>query len=204
MLPLRPRQPEYEGPVRRAVPKFNLPYPPTKKPIPLYRDEFYDPYQYFPTRRVSQKLATRPSKTPPRSTQYEIVDRIPGPDGLPTYIVREARHNQTVRDCLVAEEVAASKQEAGSEGNERKVAETVLDPIDYIRKGLLNRNSVSSALGRHDRSSTPQSPASQLRVERVNNDTGTFHVPFTQIRSYVSPLQLERFENFRFRNPKPD
>jgi len=107
----------------------------------------------------------------------------------------------------VEEEGAARKQEAGSEENEREVAETVLDPTDYVRKGLLNRNSTSSGLDRHDRSPTSQSPASRALVPSggsVDNDTGTFQVPFTRIRSYVSPLQLERFENFRFKNPKPD
>lgn len=157
---------------------------------------------------MSQKLATRPSKIPPRSTEYEIVDRIPGTDGLPAYIVREVTQDQTVQDCsVVAEEGAARKHESGSERSEHKVIDTVLDPIDYVRKGILNRNNVSSALGRHDRNSTPQSPAPRPRVpvnESINNDARPIQVPITQIRSYVSPLQLERFENFRFRNPKPD
>jgi hypothetical protein len=154
-----------------------------------------------------EKLATRPSKTPPTSTQYEIVDRIPGVDGFPTYIVREVTQDQTPQDCSVVEEKAARKHESGSEGSECKVAKTVLNPIDHVHKGPLNRNPASVALGRQDRSSTPQSTAPKPPISAsgsVSNDSGTIQVPFTQIRSYVSPLQLERFENFRFRNPKPD
>jgi len=196
MLPLRPREREHERPARKAAPQFKL-----------YRDEFYDPYQYIPARYIPQKLTTRPSKAPPRSTDYEIVDRIPGPDDLPTYIVREVTNGQTAQDGSVEEEEASRKQESGSEGSEPEVKGTVLDPIEYLRMGVLNRSGASGALGRHDKNLTPPSLASRAPVPSSGNcnaGADTFQVPFTRIRSYVSPLQLEHFENFRFRNPKPD
>jgi hypothetical protein len=80
-----------------------------------------------------------------------------------------------------------------------------LDPAEFLRRGLLKTGKPPKAIPQYLRSSTPQSLSNQFTSGATSNyGMDVIEIPYTKILQYVSPLQLERFEHFRFENPTAD
>lgn len=210
MPPLHPRERD-EPPPKRPRQEFSLPYPRARKPIEREKDPDFDPFEFIPRPYQPPKLSLRPSNLPPRSTRYEIVDRVTGADGLPLYILREVtEENETLKLEKKRDEVNGDHGGQTDEREKDEIAatdETIaqLDPAEFLRRGLLKTGKPPKGIPQYLRSSTPQSSSNQF-TSGAASDYGmdVIEIPYTKILQYVSPLQLERFEHFRFENPTAD
>lgn len=141
-----------------------------------------DRFIYVPdTRAVRPLIALRPSDTTPQPLRYTIVDRIENPNEFPQYILREHdAANFSQRESLVSFQSQTTPSHTS----------------DLKQTPPRNRSTGS-------RSSA--SPHISLSVPDYDpDDPLLLRISLLSIERYVSPLEVETYENQRFANPKPE
>jgi len=211
MLPAWARERKGTRPQRRAAPNFNLPYPPGRKPREREPEEIeiFDPFEYIPHRYRAPNITPGPSNTPPTSSQYEIVDRVNGSNGLPKYILREVKEENDGQELKYNTREEKGEHSVGQSGSNHRHEDVTRDfnPIGKLRTTLLRTRQSQKALHSQDNGSRSQLSAlirKSTSSEDDDNGLRVLSVPHDRILSYVSPLQLERFEHSRFENPTVD
>ena len=153
-------------------------------------EDVADFYQYVPRRKGDfPPVAYEPPDDAPQSTRYDIVDR-EFEDDVPVYIVRP-RTDLKESDLTVVASVESEDTEGGASDGQ-------------VLKGDLSR--VAARTRSSSSRQTPNSRASESIQHLLYDpdDPAILRVDLFDIYDYVTPKELERFETFRFENPKPE
>lgn len=164
-------------------------------PIPVEHEEDVEPaapfvenlnerdrFIYVPDRRaVRPPVTLLPSDTAPQPRRYIILDRVEYPNEVPEYILRE--HG----------DANSSRGESPNSSESRRTPSLSTD----LKQTPPRNHSPRS------RSSAPShSPLPALNYDP--NDPSLLRISLFSIDRYVSPREVETYENQRFANPKPE
>ena len=159
-------------------------------------EDVADFYQYVPRRKGDfPPAAYEPSDVAPQVTRYEIVDR-EFEDDIPVYLVREWKSPKPKREALPI-----------TERGEDLVAFKTRE--DKVEDGRTDLQKLALRTRRSSSRQTPVSASSNSVQDRDSlnydpDDPSLLHVDLFDIYNYVSPKELERFETYRFENPKQE
>lgn len=141
-----------------------------------------DRFIYVPdTRAVRPPIALRPSDTTPQPLRYTIVDRIEYPNEVPQYILREySAGNSSQRESLDSSQ-----------------SHRTPSPASNLKQTPRRNRSTGSRFS--------ASPHISLSVPDYDpDDPLLLRISLLSIERYVSPREVEAYENQRFANPKPE
>lgn len=138
-----------------------------------------DRFIYVPdTRAVRPPITLLPSDTTPQPRRYTILDRVENPNEVPEYILRE-------------HVIAGSSQRESLDSSQSQRTPSLTTDL----KQTPPRN----------RSSSSRSSASpHISLDYDPEDPSLLRISLLSIDRYVSPREVETYENQRFANPKPE
>jgi hypothetical protein len=141
-----------------------------------------DRFTYIPrTREVRPAITLLPSDRAPRSRRYTILDRVEDDNEIPRYILRE--------------DVASnSPQNTSLDSPQSQRTPSLTSDLKLI---LLHNGSV-----RNRPIASPHT--SQPIPDYDPDDPSLLRISLLYIDNFVSPRQVEEYENKRFANPKPE
>ncbi|KIW00498.1 uncharacterized protein PV09_08018 [Verruconis gallopava] len=153
-------------------------------------DSVEDFYTYIPRHRGDfPSLDYQLADDPPRGTRYNIVDRI-FKDDLPVYILRP----QPDLDGRSSIKRKSSEVSLGPKSF-NDCPETRQNGSEFVTRRRLSRCRTSPTLAQ-------SSSSDSLAYDPC--DPSLLHVDLSDVLSYVTPRELERYETFRFENPRPE
>jgi hypothetical protein len=154
-----------------------------------------DRFTYLPRRHEFAEVALLPSDAAPRGVQYELVDRIVGEDGVPEYIVRRA-------DASTAVEEGVGSNPDAPRDNGGDLSRATSNLPTY-RSGTLPPRTAAPTNARSS-TSAPCLPKPNDNIVNKPADPSVFTISLYEVEAYVSAREIERFENERYKHPRPD
>lgn len=153
-------------------------------------EDVADFYKYIPRRKGDfPPVSYEPADDIPSATRYEILDRVFDND-IPVYILRPhtTTNEQEIAETQRSPSLPSSQRSHNGEGEKTDV------PGSFT--------GIRSTSSRQTPASARSTPLSTLAYDP--NDPSLVRVELFEIESYVTPRQLERYETYRFENPRPE
>jgi hypothetical protein len=154
-------------------------------------DDYKTKFTYVPRSAVPTVTRQPSDATPGR--RYVILDRI-FQAGVPVYIVSSSRDN-LVSDHGSQSGLYAFSSDGAGDSPQPETADTSATPEETLQKARRGKRGAVK-VNSENKSKKPEENEDSDQVA----DATHHRVPLDYITDYVSPLQLERFENERFKN----